>query len=1098
MTDFSRYRERICWYVGIRTLLIVMKLRTSANLMAEVILIIFERKFNSMYEKVSTDLNLVQREKQVEKFWKDHDIFKKSMKLREGCPTYTFYDGPPTANGKPHIGHVLTRVIKDMIPRYRTMKGYMVPRKAGWDTHGLPVELEVEKMLGLDGKEQIEKYGLEPFIEHCKESVWKYKGMWEDFSGTVGFWADMDNPYVTYHNDFIESEWWALKEIWNKKLLYKGFKIVPYCPRCGTPLSSHEVAQGYKAVKERSAVVRFKVVGEDAYFLAWTTTPWTLPSNVALCVNPDETYCKVKAADGRIYYMAEALLDKVLSGIEREEGTPAYEVLETYKGKDLEYKEYEPLYACAGEAAAKQHKKGHFVTCDTYVTMSDGTGIVHIAPAFGEDDAKVGRKYDLPFVQFVNGKGELTEETPYAGLFVKKADPEVLKDLDAEGKLFDAPKFEHDYPFCWRCDTPLIYYARESWFIKMTAVKDDLIRNNNTINWIPETIGTGRFGAWLENVQDWGISRNRYWGTPLNIWQCDKCGKMHSIGSIAELKELSDNCPDDIELHRPYIDAVTFPCECGGTMKRVPEVIDCWFDSGAMPFAQHHYPFENKDLFEAQFPADFISEAVDQTRGWFYSLLAESTLLFNKAPYRNVIVLGHVQDENGQKMSKSKGNAVDPFDALQTHGADAIRWYFYSNSAPWLPNRFYDKAVTEGQRKFLGTIWNTYAFFVLYANIDNFDATKYKLEYDKLSVMDKWILSKVNSLVKSVDAYLNDYKIPETTRVLEEFVDDLSNWYVRRSRERFWAKGMEQDKINAYMTLYTSLVTLCKVAAPMIPFMTEEIYLNIVAGIDKTAPESIHLCDFPVANEAYIDKELEANMDEVLRIVVVGRACRNAANIKNRQPIGKMYVKAEAELSDFYKEIIEDELNVKEVEFTNDVRAYSSYSFKPQLKTVGPKYGRLLGKIKQALSEVDGNTAMDELNEKGQLTFDFDGETVELTKDDLLIEIAQTEGFESGNDGDITVVLDTNLTPELVEEGFMREIISKIQTMRKEAGFEVMDKITVYSDGNDKIAELISKNEDTVKNDVLATEIVTGKIEGYSKEWNINGENVTFGVKKNQ
>ena len=1066
--------------------------------MAEVILIIFERKFNSMYEKVSTDLNLVQREKQVEKFWKDHDIFKKSMKLREGCPSYTFYDGPPTANGKPHIGHVLTRVIKDMIPRYRTMKGYMVPRKAGWDTHGLPVELEVEKMLGLDGKEQIEKYGLEPFIEHCKESVWKYKGMWEDFSGTVGFWADMDNPYVTYHNDFIESEWWALKEIWNKNLLYKGFKIVPYCPRCGTPLSSHEVAQGYKAVKERSAVVRFKVVGEDAYFLAWTTTPWTLPSNVALCVNPDETYCKVKAADGRTYYMAEALLDKVLSGIEREEGTPAYEVLETYKGKDLEYKEYEPLYACAGEAAAKQHKKGHFVTCDTYVTMSDGTGIVHIAPAFGEDDAKVGRKYDLPFVQFVNGKGELTEETPYAGLFVKKADPEVLKDLDAEGKLFDAPKFEHDYPFCWRCDTPLIYYARESWFIKMTAVKDDLIRNNNTINWIPETIGTGRFGAWLENVQDWGISRNRYWGTPLNIWQCDKCGKMHSIGSIAELKELSDNCPDDIELHRPYIDAVTFPCECGGTMKRVPEVIDCWFDSGAMPFAQHHYPFENKDLFEAQFPADFISEAVDQTRGWFYSLLAESTLLFNKAPYKNVIVLGHVQDENGQKMSKSKGNAVDPFDALQTHGADAIRWYFYSNSAPWLPNRFYDKAVTEGQRKFLGTIWNTYAFFVLYANIDNFDATKYKLEYDKLSVMDKWILSKVNSLVKSVDAYLNDYKIPETTRVLEEFVDDLSNWYVRRSRERFWAKGMEQDKINAYMTLYTSLVTLCKVAAPMIPFMTEEIYLNIVAGIDKTAPESIHLCDFPVANEAYIDKELEANMDEVLRIVVVGRACRNAANIKNRQPIGKMYVKAEAELSDFYKEIIEDELNVKEVEFTNDVRAYSSYSFKPQLKTVGPKYGRLLGKIKQTLSEVDGNTAMDELNEKGQLTFDIDGETVELTKDDLLIEIAQTEGFESGNDGDITVVLDTNLTPELVEEGFMREIISKIQTMRKEAGFEVMDKITVYSDGNDKIAELISKNEDTVKNDVLATEIITGKIEGYSKEWNINGENVTIGVKKNQ
>ena len=1052
-----------------------------------------------MYQKVDTNLNFVDREKKVEEFWKENHIFEKSMENRKEGETYTFYDGPPTANGKPHIGHVLTRVIKDMIPRYRTMKGYMVPRKAGWDTHGLPVELEVEKKLGLDGKEQIEEYGMEPFIKQCKESVWKYKGMWEDFSSTVGFWADMEHPYVTYYDDYIESEWWALKEIWNKKLLYKGFKIVPYCPRCGTPLSAQEVSQGYKTVKERSAVVRFKVVGEDAYFLAWTTTPWTLPSNVALCVNPDETYCKVKAADGYTYYMAEALLDKVLGKLAKEEGEKAYEVLETYKGTDLEYKAYEPLFACAGEAAAKQKKKAHFVTCDNYVTMSDGTGIVHIAPAFGEDDSRIGRNYKLPFVQFVDGQGNLTKETPYAGVFVKKADPMVLTDLDKEGKLFDAPKFEHDYPHCWRCDTPLIYYARESWFIKMTAVKDDLIRNNNTINWIPESIGKGRFGDWLENVQDWGISRNRYWGTPLNIWQCE-CGHMHSIGSRQELFEMSgDERAKTVELHRPYIDEITLKCpECGGEMHRVPEVIDCWFDSGAMPFAQHHYPFENKELFEQQFPANFISEAVDPTRGWFYSLLAESTLLFNKAPYKNVIVLGHVQDENGQKMSKSKGNAVDPFDALQTHGADAIRWYFYSNSAPWLPNRFYDKAVTEGQRKFLGTIWNTYAFFVLYANIDNFGATKYKLEYDKLSVMDKWILSKVNSLVKSVDAYLNDYKIPETTRVLEEFVDDLSNWYVRRSRERFWAKGMEQDKINAYMTLYTSLVTLCKVAAPMIPFMTEEIYLNIVAGIDKTAPESIHLCDFPVANEAYIDKELEANMDEVLRIVVVGRACRNAANIKNRQPIGKMYVKAEAELSDFYKEIIEDELNVKEVEFTNDVRAYSSYSFKPQLKTVGPKYGRLLGKIKQALSEVDGNTAMDELNEKGQLTFDFDGETVELTKDDLLIEIAQTEGFESGNDGDITVVLDTNLTPELVEEGFMREIISKIQTMRKEAGFEVMDKITVYSDGNDKIAELISKNEDTVKNDVLATEIVTGKIEGYSKEWNINGENVTFGVKKNQ
>ena len=1050
-----------------------------------------------MYEKVSTDLKFVEREKHVEQFWKDNRIFEKSMKMRENCPTYTFYDGPPTANGKPHIGHVLTRVIKDMIPRYRTMKGYMVPRKAGWDTHGLPVELEVEKKLGLDGKEQIEEYGLEPFIGFCKESVWKYKGMWEDFSGTVGFWADMENPYVTYENDYIESEWWALKEIWNKGLLYKGFKIVPYCPRCGTPLSSHEVAQGYKSVKERSAVVRFKAIGEDAYFLAWTTTPWTLPSNTALCVNPNETYCKVKAADGYTYYMAEALLDTVLGKLGDEE-TKAYEVLERYVGKELEGKEYEPLFECAGLAAEKQNKKAHFVTSDTYVTMSDGTGIVHIAPAFGEDDARIGRTYDLPFIQFVDGKGNMTQETPYAGIFVKKADPEILKDLEEQGKLFDAPGFEHDYPFCWRCDTPLIYYARESWFIKMTAVKDDLIRNNNTINWIPETIGTGRFGSWLENVQDWGISRNRYWGTPLNIWQCVDCGKMHSIGSIAELREMSDNCPDDIELHRPFIDEVTIKCpDCGKTMRRVPEVIDCWFDSGAMPFAQHHYPFENKELFEQQFPADFISEAVDQTRGWFYSLLAESTLLFNKPAYRNVIVLGLVQDENGQKMSKSKGNAVDPFDALQTHGADAIRWYFYSNSAPWLPNRFYDKAVTEGQRKFLGTIWNTYAFFVLYANIDEFDATKYSLEYGKLPVMDKWILSKLNSLVKSVDENLAAYRIPETTRALEEFVDDLSNWYVRRSRERFWAKGMEQDKINAYMTLYTALVTLCKAAAPMIPFMTEEIYLNLVKSIDKDAPESIHLCDFPAVSEEWIDSELEKNMDEVLKTVVIGRACRNAANIKNRQPIGTMYVKAPFELSEFFTEIIRDELNVKKVEFTDDVRAYSSYSFKPQLKTVGPKYGKLLGQIRQALSEIDGNAAMDELNEKGALVFDFGGEKVELGKEDLLIEIAQTDGYESASDYGVTVVLDTRLSEELIEEGFVRELISKIQTMRKEAGFEVMDKITVYAEGNDRIAALLNKNADEVKAEVLATAIELEKTEGYVKEWNINGENVTLGVSKN-
>ena len=819
----------------------------------------------------------------MEKFWKENHIFEKSMENRKEGPTYTFYDGPPTANGKPHIGHVLTRVIKDMIPRYRTMKGYMVPRKAGWDTHGLPVELEVERQLGLDGKEQIEEYGLVPFIDKCKESVWKYKGMWEDFSGTVGFWADMEHPYVTYHDDYIESEWWALKQIWDKGLLYKGFKIVPYCPRCGTPLSAQEVAQGYKTVKERSAVVRFKVKDEDAYILAWTTTPWTLPSNVALCVNPNESYVKVKAADDRVYYMAEALLDTVLGKLGSEE-TTAYEVLETYTGKDLEYKEYEPLYECADILAKKQHKKAHFVTCDTYVTLTDGTGVVHIAPAFGEDDSRVGRLYDLPFVQMVNGKGEMTEETPFAGLFVKKADPEVLKDLDARGLLFDAPKFEHEYPHCWRCDTPLIYYARESWFIKMTAVKDDLIRNNKTINWIPEGIGSGRFGAWLENVQDWGISRNRYWGTPLNIWECE-CGCQHSIGSRQELFEMSGNeAAKTVELHRPYIDEITITCpECGGTMHRVPEVIDCWFDSGAMPFAQHHYPFENKEVFEQQFPAQFISEAVDQTRGWFYSLLAESTLLFNKAAYENVIVLGHVQDENGQKMSKSKGNAVDPFEALETYGADAIRWYFYINSAPWLPNRFHGKAVQEGQRKFMGTLWNTYAFFVLYANIDNFDATQYTLEYDKLPVMDKWLLSKMNTMIKTVDDNLANYRIPETARALREFVDDMSNWYVRRSRERFWAKGMEQDKINAYMTLYTALVNVAKAAAPMIPFMTEDIYRNLVCSIDKSAPESVHLCDFPTVDEAHIDKELEANMDEVLKIVVMGRAARNAATINRSQ-----------------------------------------------------------------------------------------------------------------------------------------------------------------------------------------------------------------------
>ena len=1054
-----------------------------------------ERK-HSMYKQVPTSLNFVDREKAVEKFWEDNDIFKKSMEHRKEGETYTFYDGPPTANGKPHIGHVETRTIKDMIPRYRTMKGYMVPRKAGWDTHGLPVELEVEKMLGLDGKEQIEEYGLAPFIDKCKESVWKYKGMWEDFSRTVGFWADMDNPYVTYDDNFIESEWWALKTIWDKGLLYKGFKIVPYCPRCGTPLSSHEVAQGYKAVKERSAIVRFKVKGEDAYFLAWTTTPWTLPSNVALCVNPEETYLKVKAADGYTYYIAKALADKVLGSL-AEEDKAAYEVLETYVGKDLEYKEYEPLYKCAGDAAEKQKKKAHFVTCDDYVTMTDGTGIVHIAPAFGEDDSRIGRNYELPFVQFVDGKGDLTAETPYAGKFVKDADPLVLKDLDAEGKLFDAPKFEHDYPFCWRCDTPLIYYARESWFIKMTAVKDDLVRNNKTINWIPASIGEGRFGNWLENIQDWGVSRNRYWGTPLNIWECE-CGHQHSIGSREELYKMSGNeKAKTVEFHRPYIDEITITCpECGKQMKRVPEVIDCWFDSGAMPFAQHHYPFENKDLFEQQFPANFISEAVDQTRGWFYSLLAESTLLFNKAPYKNVIVMGHVQDENGQKMSKSKGNAVDPFNALETYGADAIRWYFYTSSAPWLPKRFSGKAVQEGQRKFMGTLWNTYAFFVLYANIDNFDASKYTLEYDKLPVMDKWLLSKLNSTVAEVDSNLDQYRIPEAAKALQDFVDEMSNWYVRRSRERFWAKGMEQDKINAYMTLYTALVNICKAAAPMIPFMTEDIYQNLVRSNDASAPESIHLCDFPVVNKDHIDKKLEEDMEDVLDAVVMGRACRNEAAIKNRQPISRMYIKADFTLSEFYQEIIEDELNVKEVVFTDDVRDFTSYTFKPQLRTVGPKYGKQLGGIQKHLAALDGNAAMDELNADGALKFDVDGVAVELTKDDLLIDMAQKEGYVSQEDNKMTVVLDTNLTPELVEEGFVYEIISKIQTMRKESGFEVTDHIRVSINGNDKLSEIAQKNKEAISSKVLADELTSGMEYGVSKEWNINGENAVIAVER--
>ncbi len=1045
-----------------------------------------------IYEKVNSDMNFVEREKKVGEFWKENKIFEKSIEQRrEGTP-YVFYDGPPTANGKPHIGHVLTRVIKDMIPRYRTMKGCMVPRKAGWDTHGLPVELEVEKLLGLDGKEQIEEYGLDPFIQKCKESVWKYKGMWEDFSGTVGFWADMDDPYVTYHNNFIESEWWALKQIYEKGLLYKGFKIVPYCPRCGTPLSSHEVAQGYKAVKEKSAVVRFKVIGEDAFFLAWTTTPWTLPSNVALCVNPEEDYVKVKAVDGKVYYLAAKLAETVLSPLS--ESGSAFEVLETYKGTELEGKAYEPLFAIAGELAEKQGKKGHYIVCDTYVTMTDGTGIVHIAPAFGEDDAKVGRKYDLPFVQLVDAKGCLTDNTPFAGMFVKDADPEVLKDLSSRGLLFDAPKFEHDYPFCWRCDTPLIYYARESWFIRMTDVRENLIRNNNTINWIPESIGKGRFGDWLENVQDWGISRNRYWGTPLNIWECE-CGHRHSIGSIAELKEKSRNCPEDIELHRPYIDAVTITCpQCGKEMKRVPEVIDCWFDSGAMPFAQHHYPFENKEKFEAQFPADFISEAVDQTRGWFYSLLAISTLIFDKAPYKNVIVLGHVQDENGQKMSKSKGNAVDPFDALETYGADAIRWYFYTNSAPWLPNRFHGKAVVEGQRKFMGTLWNTYAFYVLYANIDSFNPAEYTLDYENLSVMDKWLLSGLASTVKAVDENLENYRIPEACRVLQKFVDDLSNWYVRRGRERYWVSGMPQDKINAYMTLYTALVTVAKAAAPMIPFMAEDIYRNLVCSVDQSAPESVHLTSFPEVNEAWINTRLEMQMEEVLKIVVAGRAARAGSGRKNRQPLAKMIVKAENALSEECCQIICEELNVKEIVFSENVDEFLSYSFKPQLKTCGPKFGKQLGELRTALPQLDGAKAMAELNADGSLALELPSGRVVLEREDLIIQNEQKEGYFAVNDGDLTVVLDINLTEELITEGFVREIISKVQTMRKDADFNVTDRIEIGIFGNDKLFALAQANRDEICGDTLANSLSSSLSEN-AKEWDINGEKVTISVK---
>lgn len=1060
----------------------------------------------STYRKVTNDLNFVQRERETRKFWEDHHIFEKSMDPSKKQSTFTFYDGPPTANGKPHIGHVLTRVIKDMIPRYQTMKGNFVPRKAGWDTHGLPVEIGVEKKLGLDGKDQIEEYGIQPFVEQCKESVWEYKGMWEDFSGAVGFWADMDHPYITYDNNFIESEWWGLKQIWDKKLLYKGFKVVPYCPRCGTPLSSQEVAQGYKTVRERSAVVRFKAKGEDAYFLAWTTTPWTLPSNIALCVNPLEIYAKVKCVDGFTYYMAKALLDKVLGPLAKD-GQPAYQIIETMQGADLEYREYEPLYDCAAKAVEKSHKKAFFIEVDDYVTMSDGTGIVHEAPAFGEDDARVGRKYDLPFVQMVDEKGCMKAETPFAGMRckpteeemengAKSADPAVLADLEERGLLFDAPSFEHDYPHCWRCDTPLLYFARESWFIKMTAVKDDLVKNNKSVNWIPPSIGEGRFGNWLENIQDWGISRNRYWGTPLNIWECDDCGHQECIGSRAELVERTgDAAMADIELHRPYIDRVTFPCpHCGKPMHRVPEVVDVWFDSGAMPYAQHHYPFENQDKFEQQFPADFISEAVDQTRGWFYSLMAESTILFGKAPYKNVIVLGHVLDGKGQKMSKSKGNAVDPMEALSTYGADAIRWYFYTNSNPWLPNKFHGKAVEEGQRKFLNTLWNTYAFYVLYANIDAFDPTKYRLQTDQLSVMDRWALSRLNSTVKAVDENLGAYRIPEAGRALQDFIDDLSNWYVRRSRQRYWAKGLEQDKINAYLTLYTCLVTFVKLAAPMIPFMTDEIYRNLVCSLDADAPESVHLCDFPACDESLIDEKLESDMKELLKIVVFGRACRNASNIKNRQPLAQMYIKAENHLNDFYAAIIEDELNVKRAEFVTDVTAFTTYIFKPQLRTVGPKYGRFLGQIQKALSSLDGNAAYAQLQEKGKITLPEVDASIELTEDDLLITMTQKEGYVTDGDNNVTVVLNTNLTDALREEGMVREIISKLQTMRKEAGFEVMDHIAIAYRGNEKIGVICAAHGEEITAETMADSIAEGSVDGYSKEWDINGEKVTLSV----
>lgn len=1037
-----------------------------------------------MYKKVSTDLKFAEREQEVLKYWKENKIFEKSMKFREGSETFTFYDGPPTANGKPHIGHIITRSIKDIIPRYKTMKGFDVLRKAGWDTHGLPVELEVEKLLGINGKPQIEKYGVEPFIQKCKESVWKYKHEWEEMSDRVGFWADMEDPYITYENSYIESEWWALKQIWDKGLLYKGHKIVPYCPRCGTSLSSHEVAQGYKDVNEPSVYVKFRVKGEPGvYLMAWTTTPWTLPSNVALTVNPAETYIHAKCGD-EIYILAEALASTVLKS--------EFSVEKSCKGAELYGMEYEPLFDFA-----KPDKKAYYVVCDNFVTLTDGTGIVHTAPAFGEDDAKVGRANDLPFVQLVNEQGNFVDAVePWKGMFVKTADPLIIKDLEARGLVYKLMDYEHSYPFCWRCDTPLLYYANDTWFIKMTAIKEKLLKNNYSINWLPENIKEGRMGNFLENVVDWGLSRTRYWGTPLPIWEC-QCGHRHVVGSIAELKELGENVPENIELHKPFVDAIYLKCpECSGKMKRVSEVIDCWFDSGAMPFAQWHYPFENKERFEENYPADFISEAIDQTRGWFYTLLAISSLLFEEPAFKNCIVLGHVNDKDGQKMSKHKGNVIDPWTVLDKQGADAVRWYFYTGSAPWLPSRFYEEAVSESQRKFMGTLWNTYAFYVLYANIDEFNPMQYRLEQDKLAVMDRWILSRLYTLIGRVDKNLENYRITESAREIQEFVDELSNWYVRRCRERFWQKEMSQDKINAYMTLYTVLVELSKTAAPFVPFISEEIYGNLVGSIDANAPESVHLCDYPTVQDKFIDTELEANMDKVLKLVVLGRACRNTANVKNRQPIGAMYVKADTELPQMYIDLVTDELNVKQILYTNDAGKFTTYKFKPQLRTLGPRYGKLVPKIGEYLSTVDGNEWMNRFNTDGKLSFDLEGTAVELELSDVLVETVQKEGFVSETDRDIAVVLDTNLTEELVEEGFVREIISKLQTMRKEAGFEVQNHIRVYYGDNEKISGIFERNGSLISEEVLADEVLASGGEGYSKEWNINGENVSFTVAK--